>query len=127
MSDRPELSLIGFVLDAPDARELAGFYRRLLGWETVHDDPAWVKLEPPGGGPSVSFQTAKEYVPPTWPAEPDHQRMMAHLDIRVHDLNAAVAYAIEQGAVLAEHQPQERALVCRDPAGHPFCLALPGA
>ena len=35
-----------------------------------------------------------------------------------------VAYASERGAVLAEHQPQEKVRVMLDPAGHPFCLYL---
>ena len=36
------------------------------------------------------------------------------------DLDAAVAFAIECGARLAEHQPRERVRVLFDPAGHPF-------
>jgi catechol 2,3-dioxygenase-like lactoylglutathione lyase family enzyme len=41
------MKLAATVLDAPDARELAGFYRQLLGWETVEDEPDWVKLRAP--------------------------------------------------------------------------------
>ena len=48
--------------------------------------------------------------------------MMIHLDIAVEDLDAAVAWARESGATLAEHQPQDRVRVVLDPAGHPFCL-----
>jgi hypothetical protein len=43
-------TLGGTNLDAPDAKELAGFYRQLLGWTVVVDDPGWVVLRPPGGG-----------------------------------------------------------------------------
>jgi hypothetical protein len=32
-----------------------------------------------------------------------------------------VAHAIEPGAVIADHQPQENVRVLHDPAGHPFC------
>lgn len=31
----------GVALDAPDARELAAFYRRLLQWDVVDDGPEW--------------------------------------------------------------------------------------
>ena len=51
------MMLSGVVLDSPDARELAGFYHRLLGWEVEQDEPDWVKLRAPDGGPGLSFQT----------------------------------------------------------------------
>jgi len=56
------------VLGAPDARDLAAFYRRLLGWGVVQDEPGWVKLGAPEGGPGLSFQTETGYVRPAWPA-----------------------------------------------------------
>jgi catechol 2,3-dioxygenase-like lactoylglutathione lyase family enzyme len=127
MSDRPRLTLSGTVLESPNAQKLADFYRRLLGWRTVEDEPDWVMLAAPGGGAGLSFQTERHYARPVWPAEPDHQQMMAHLDIQVDDLDAAVAHALAAGATLAEYQPQEHVRVCLDPAGHPFCLFLPGA
>ena len=46
------------------------------------------------------------------------------MDIAVNDLDAAVAWAIEAGATLADYQPQERVRVMPDPAGHPFCLVV---
>ena len=33
-----------------------------------------------------------------------------------------VAWAVEAGATLAEHQPQQGVRIMLDPAGHPFCL-----
>ena len=36
----------------------------------------------------------------------------------------AVVAGSEQGATLADFQPQEDVRVCLDPAGHPFCLFL---
>jgi catechol 2,3-dioxygenase-like lactoylglutathione lyase family enzyme len=122
MVSRPGMTLTATVLDAPDARELADFYRRLLGWTVVADEPDWVKLNPPGGGAGLSFQTEKAYVRPTWPAGPGDQQMMLHLDIEVDDLDAASAHAVAQGATVAEYQPQDDVRVHRDPAGHPFCL-----
>ena len=122
MTRTPRMTLSDIVLDSPDAQVLAAFYRRLLGWTVEQDEPDWVKLSAPGGGPALSFQTEAAYVRPTWPAGPGDQQMMLHLDIEVDDLDAAGAHAVAAGAVLAEHQPQDDVRVYLDPAGHPFCL-----
>jgi catechol 2,3-dioxygenase-like lactoylglutathione lyase family enzyme len=118
----PRLTLTATVLDSPDARVLAEFYRRLLGWTVGQDEPDWVTLRAPDGGAGLSFQTESAYVTPTWPAGPGDQQMMTHLDIEVDDLDAAGTHALEAGAVLAEHQLQDNVRVYLDPAGHPFCL-----
>jgi catechol 2,3-dioxygenase-like lactoylglutathione lyase family enzyme len=115
----------GVVLGAPDARELADFYQRLLGWPREQDESDWVKLVPPGGGTGLSFQTEEGYVPPVWPHGPGDQQMMAHLDIEVDDLDEASAHAVACGAKLADFQPQDDVRVHLDPAGHPFCLWIP--
>lgn len=65
------------------------------------------------------------YTPPVWPGMADAPQMMAHLDIAVDDLDAAVDYACSLGATQADHQPQDDVRVMLDPAGHPFCL-FPG-
>jgi catechol 2,3-dioxygenase-like lactoylglutathione lyase family enzyme len=122
----PRMALSGVVLDAPDARDLADFYRRLLGWRVVEDEPDWVTLRPPDGGTGLSFQTESRYTPPTWPATDGDQQMMLHLDLAVDDLEAAGAHARAEGAVLADYQPQDDVRVYLDPAGHPFCLFVPG-
>ncbi|MCG3040917.1 VOC family protein [Streptomyces fenghuangensis] len=113
--------LSGVVLDAPDPRTLAAFYRRLLGWETVRDEPDWVSLKGPGAT-KLSFQTEPEYRPPTWPGRSDRQQMMLHLDFRVDDLEAAHEHAVAAGATLADFQPQDGVRVYTDPVGHVFCL-----
>ncbi|GAA2499564.1 VOC family protein [Terrabacter carboxydivorans] len=113
----------GVVLDAPDASALAHFYERLLGWTLFRDTPSWATLAPSDThGYNLSFQTEPNYVRPVWPSEPGRPIMMLHLDLEVDDLDAAVAYAVELGAVLAGFQPQEDVRVMLDPAGHPFCL-----
>jgi catechol 2,3-dioxygenase-like lactoylglutathione lyase family enzyme len=119
---RPRMTVAAVVLDAPDAQELAGFYRRLLGWSAEEDSPDWVKLTSPDGGAALSFQTESAYVRPVWPAGPGDPQMSMHLDIRVADLAAASAYAVAAGATVADFQPQDDVLVHLDPAGHPFCL-----
>jgi catechol 2,3-dioxygenase-like lactoylglutathione lyase family enzyme len=118
------MKLAGIVLDSPDPSELAAFYHRLLGWTVIKDEPGWVMLGAPDGGPGLSFQTQEGYVPPVWPAGPGDPQMRAHLDIEVDDLDEAGAHAEKAGAVLAESQPQDDVRVYLDPAGHPFCLFL---
>ena len=116
------MRLTGIVLDSPDARELAAFYQRLLGWNVGTVEPHWVTLKAPDGGTGLSFQTESQYVRPVWPAGPGDQQMMLHLDIEVDDLAEACAHAEAAGATLAEFQPQDNVRVFLDPAGHPFCL-----
>jgi catechol 2,3-dioxygenase-like lactoylglutathione lyase family enzyme len=116
------MSITSIVLDAPDANELAAFYRRLLGWEVRSEEPGWVTLRAPGGGAGLAFQEEARYIRPTWPAGPGDQQMQTHLDIEVHDMETACAYAAQAGASLAQFQPQENVRVFLDPAGHPFCL-----
>ena len=124
----PRLTVTGTNIDAPDANELADFYRRLLGWTTRTEEPGWVVLQPgpsdQARGGTLSFQTESRYVRPVWPAGPGDQQMMMHLEIKVDDLEAGVAHAVAQGATLAGFHPQEDVRVCLDPAGHPFCLYL---
>jgi len=118
------MTLSGIVLDSPDARELAAFYQRLLGWSVIQDEDGWVKLGAPAGGPGLSFQTESRYVRPVWPAGPDDPQMSVHLDIHVEDLEVAGAHAEKAGATRADFQPQEDVRVYLDPDGHPFCLFL---
>jgi catechol 2,3-dioxygenase-like lactoylglutathione lyase family enzyme len=122
----PELNLTSIVLDCADADELGDFYHRLLGWPFKANEPQWVQVRAPDGRLTLSFAAEPTYVPPTWPTQPGGQQMMMHLDILVDDLHAAGARAVELGARLAPFQPQDGVRTYFDPAGHPFCLYLPG-
>lgn len=128
---RPHMRITGPVLDAADPIGLAKFYERLLGWTALETEgprpgypaeDAWARLRSPSGEMKMEFQWEQHYVAPTWPPIPGEQQMMLHLDIEVDDLEAGVDWAIEAGAVLADHQPQEGVRVLLDPEGHPFCL-----
>jgi catechol 2,3-dioxygenase-like lactoylglutathione lyase family enzyme len=113
----------GVVLDAPDAKALAQFYARLLGWQVVDDEDGWATVaESPDADVYIGCQTSPQYVRPTWPPQPREQQQMLHLDLEVDDLDRRVAEALADGATLAEFQPQSDVAVMRDPAGHPFCL-----
>jgi hypothetical protein len=67
-------------------------------------------------------QRAQVFQPPVWPPVPGTQGMQLHLEVEVSDLEAAVEHAVELGATVAAHQPQDDVRVMLDPAGHPFCL-----
>ncbi len=125
MHQAPRLKVFSVVLDAPEAGQLADFYRRLLGWPVEQEEPGWVTLRAPDGGAGLSFQTESAYVRPVWQAGPGDAQMQAHLDIEVEDLATAGEHAVAAGAVLADYQPQDDVRVYLDPAGHPFCLFLP--
>jgi len=125
------MRISGPVLDTDDVPRLTRFYERLLGWTvTDREEPrpgeppgaGWSRLRSPGGDTKVEIQWEAVYERPAWPPAASRQQMMMHLDIAVDDLDAGVAWALDAGATLAEHQPQDGVRVMLDPAGHPFCL-----
>jgi predicted enzyme related to lactoylglutathione lyase len=120
----PDLTLTTVNIGAPDPGALARFYEKLLGWQIAREEPDFIVMRNPAGGVGVSFQLEDQHVRPVWPAGPDDQQMQLHLEIRVDDLDGALAHALDCGAELAEFQPQDDVRVCLDPAGHPFCLWL---
>ncbi|MGP3971352.1 VOC family protein [Streptomyces sp. 6N223] len=123
---RPMLTITTVNISAPDPPALARFYHRLLGYEIAVEEPGWVLLRDPRGGMALACQSESDYARPAWPASPGEQQMMMHLEIRVEDLDVAVAHATACGATLAASQPQDDVRVCLDPAGHPFCLWVEG-
>jgi hypothetical protein len=129
--------LVQVVLDGTDARALAEFYRRLLGWRYRPGDepPAPGEPDPSGqdwlvlrgdGGAQVAFQQVAALPPATWPEGPIPQQL--HLDLTVPttaELDAQHRRALELGArLLADmaDDPDEPLRVYADPAGHPFCI-----
>lgn len=124
-SNAEPLKLAAIAIDCPEPRVLADFYRRLLGWtiDEAESDEQWVELAEPSGGAPLAFQRDPDYLPPTWP---DGERpQMAHLDVRVSDLDEGHVRAISAGARQLP-QPADRLdanfRVYADPDGHPFCL-----
>jgi predicted enzyme related to lactoylglutathione lyase len=121
------IPLSGVVLETSDPRALADFYHRLLGWQIVADEDNWVSLRGPDGSSKISFQRDPGHRPPRWPSQDGQQQMQLHLDFQVDDLEAAQQRAVEAGATLMDWQPQQEGVrVLADPAGHIFCLFLPG-
>ncbi|MEO6500513.1 MAG: VOC family protein [Jatrophihabitantaceae bacterium] len=127
---RPPMRFSGPVLGSAEPLALAEFYARLLGWsvtdretvasgETDHD---WAMVRSPSRELKLEFQYEPHFTPPVWPPVEGKQQMLIHLDVGVQDLEAGVAWAVEAGAAVAEHQPQSDVRVMRDPSGHIFCL-----
>jgi catechol 2,3-dioxygenase-like lactoylglutathione lyase family enzyme len=125
-----------FVLDAPNVRTVAEFYRELYGLEYREgdapppagdpDDSDWLVLRNPHGGPQLAFQQTDGVRPSTWPDPTVPQ--MAHLDTVVSsrsELETQKQRALDLGATLRldrSEDPEEPLYVFADPAGHPFCI-----
>lgn len=113
-------------------RRVEGSLRMTINfeWDEHYVPPVWPTPVPSRlGWPSVS--TGPGSVPVTSVPVPealavavsqDAQQVMAHLDLWVDDLDVSAAWALECGATLHPHQPQETVRVMLDPHGHPFCL-----
>jgi catechol 2,3-dioxygenase-like lactoylglutathione lyase family enzyme len=127
------------VLDTTDARALAEFYRKLLGFTYRPGDepPApgqddqpgrdWLVLRGPSGtGLNIAFQQVKAVREATWPDDEIPQQL--HLDTTVPtkaELDAQHARAIALGARLRldrSNDKNEPLRVYADPSGHPFCI-----
>lgn len=126
--------LLQTVLDAEDARELAEFYRQLLGLayrsgdepDADRGDRDWLVLVDSSGGRALAFQQVVSLQRTTWPAS--DVPMQLHLDMTVHDveeLHEQRRRAEDLGAqVLLDRStdPDEPLYVLGDPSGHPFCV-----
>lgn len=108
------------MIDCPDPRELAGFYRQVVGGEIADADAEWATLVI-SDGRRVSFQRVEGYAPPRWPGQEHPQQM--HLDVIVTDLDESEPLVLALGATLLEGSSKSIGFrVYADPAGHPFCL-----
>jgi Glyoxalase-like domain len=112
----------GVNIEAPDPRVLLSFWSEILGVPIHAVDDTGGSLDFGEGVGSFTVQLAEVYEPPVWPPEAGQQGMQMHIEVEVDDLAAAVEHAVELGARVADHQPQDDVRVMLDPAGHPFCL-----
>jgi hypothetical protein len=131
--DGPYPTVWQTVLDCPDARVLAEFYRILFGLRyrdgdgpPADPDPDWLVLCHPDGSRALAFQQIPDYLRPTWPGGPRPQ--MLHLDTvvpTVEELHRHRDRAVALGAEVLHDRSgdaQEPLFVLADPAGHPFCI-----
>jgi len=127
--------LLHTVLDAEDVRELAEFYRQLLGLQYrpgdeqpggVDDDADWLVLTDQRGHRALAFQQVSDLPRVTWPDGEVPQQL--HLDMTVpsvEHLDRQHRRALGLGAQLLldrADDSEEPLRVYADPAGHPFCI-----
>lgn len=133
--DHPRL--LHTVLDAERPRELAEFYRGLLGLQYrpgdetptdgSDDEADWLVLVDGDGQRALAFQQVETLPRASWP-RPTPVPMQLHLDMTVpsaDELERQRDRAITLGAdVLLDRtdDPDEPLYVFADPAGHPFCI-----
>jgi len=134
MSEYPRL--FQTVLDTENARELAEFYRELLGLQYrdgdqprgnhSDDESDWLVLVDSAGGRTLAFQQVTTLTRTTWPATA--VPMQLHIDMTVpsiEELRRQRQRAEDLGAELILDRTSdldEPLYVLADPAGHPFCM-----
>lgn len=129
------MELLHVAIDATEPREVAEFWRELLGLvyrpgdeapTDGPDDADWLVLTHPDGRRCLAVQRVEALTPTTWPS-PDVPMQM-HLDLTVADegtLAQEKERALALGATVRldrTDDPDEPLWVLADPAGHPFCI-----
>ncbi|MDQ7909740.1 VOC family protein [Phytohabitans sp. ZYX-F-186] len=117
-ADDPRTTLMGVMLDCPDAKELSVFYAELLGKPVTYEGDGMAMIGEEGARP-LMFQQVAEYSPPRWP-DPAHPQQF-HLDVRVDDVAVAEPPTLALGATRLPGEG-DNWRVYADPAGKPFCL-----
>ena len=114
----PKTTLMGVMLDCPDAKKLSAFYSALLGKPITYAGDGMAMIGEEGTRP-ILFQQVEAYTPPQWP-DPAHPQQF-HFDVMVDDIEAGERAAL---AIGARRLPGEgdHWRVYADPAGKPFCL-----
>ncbi|MCO1595715.1 VOC family protein [Micromonospora sp. RHAY321] len=134
MAEYPHL--LHTVIDTTNTRELAEFYRQLLGLryrngdeppaDGAADDADWLVLVDASDSPQLAFQQVERLERTTWP---EHDvPMQMHLDLTVssvEELQRQRERAESLGARLLldrTDDSDEPLYVLADPSGHPFCI-----
>jgi len=133
MAEYPQL--LHTVLDTTRPRELAEFYRELLGLRYRSgdeppvdgpDEADWLVLTDASGARKLAFQRVEELTPTTWPSH--EVPMQLHVDYTVtsvEELHRQRLRAEQLGARVVldrSDDPDEPLFVFADLSGHPFCI-----
>ena len=134
MAEYPQL--LHTALDTTKPRELAEFYRQLLGLryrpgdeppaDGAPDDADWLVLVDSAGVRTLAFQQVDHLTPTTWPQH--DVPMQLHIDFTVSsaaELHRQRERAEALGAELLldrTDDPDEPLYVFADLSGHPFCI-----
>jgi hypothetical protein len=136
MGDFPEL--MHTVIDAPEPRRLAEFYRLLLGLgyrdgegpptDGSPDHADWIVLVDDAGERVLTIQLKEDMTAATWPSEAVPMQM--HMDFKVPTADELERHRRRAEALGARvvydrtADADEPLYVLTDPAGHPFCLLV---
>ena len=118
----PNTTLLGVMLDCPDAKALSAFYSELLGKPVTYEADGMAMIGNDGERP-VLFQQVADYTAPRWP-DPAYPQQL-HFDVLVDDLDAAEQAVLALGATRLKGGGKTFR-VYADPASKPFCLTRPG-
>lgn len=122
MACMPRIATIrAVVLDTPEPRALAEFYRALVGGEITYADDEWVNLRD-GDTVVLSFQRVPDYQPPAWPDPGRPQQFHVDVTVPAEHVDDAERRVLALGATRHDVQPGDNWRVFVDPVGHPFCL-----
>ena len=107
------------IIDCQDNLRVATFWSNILGLELeTEPSPPYIDLvQPPHGGPKLSFQQVEE---------PKATKNRLHMDIQVPDLQAATEQIVALGGRLIQEcvEPPYAWRVMADPEGNEFCIVL---
>ena len=119
-AEDPNTTVLGVMLDCPDAKALSTFYAELTGKPITYEAPGVAMIGEDGRMP-VLFQQVEDYRAPQWP-DPAHPQQV-HLDLLVEhdDLESAEQAVLEIGATKLPGFG-DNWQVYADPAGKPFCF-----
>lgn len=129
LDPRPEFahlgSLAGYTLAAHDAQAIKDVWVAATGWDVQRDEPDYVVLVPPDGGPGLELITR-----PTMP--PGKAKNRIHLDVapgRDDDQDEAVERLLDLGATrvdVGQHDGDPVPwVVLADPEGNELCVLTP--
>ena len=134
MAEYPQL--LHTVLDTTSPRELAEFYRQLLGlsYRPGDEPPAggapdaadWLVLVDAEGVRKLAFQQVDQLPRSTWPMP--EVPMQVHVDFTVTSITELHRQRERAEALGAQvlldrtNDPDEPLFVFADPSGHPFCI-----
>ena len=136
MTEYPQL--LHTVIDTPDVRALAEFYRQFLGLQYREgdglpadgdaDDADWLVLVDSNGTRKLAFQQVDRLEPTTWPTA--DVPMQIHVDFTVSSVEEMRRQRERAEALGAQRlldrddNSDEPLCVLADPSGHPFCILV---
>jgi catechol-2,3-dioxygenase len=118
----PKTTLMGVMLDCPDAKALSAFYSALLGKPVTYEADGMAMIGNDGEQPLL-FQQVADFSAPRWP-DPAYPQQF-HFDVLVDDFDAAEQAVLALGATRLPGGGKEFR-VYADPAKKPFCLTRHG-